>query len=372
PTLNDSRVRFVPPIVDQPQPVPAPSPGPSVPAVGSACGEQDPLVLVAVTADGNLAASCASGTQHVVDTDTVDIEPAFSPDGALLAFTRRAAADEPGQIVLLDLAEDRETIVGDGYGPTFGPEGELAWFEDQLGDGSQPRIVVREEPLGNNLNVFPVSGDPAEEFTARQLAWDAGGKRLWWEAGDEGAELWTADLDSEGPTPTRVDVTGGPEGSTYVAPSPNLSDQAIALRLCCVKTEGDLPVDAEIGAVVLTDQTGDGGATLAPAGYQSLQGLSELPEPLDLGGPLHTAAAGTLDVRRDGDGRPAEAGGQPLWLPGDAPAHILGDGSTTYLVDGYGDLVDLEVDWADVAVNPAFAPRSVGEEPVGDPEPAES
>jgi len=371
PTLNDSRIRFVPPMVDQPQSAPTPSPGVSVPAVGSACGGQDPLVLVAATPDGDLVASCASGTQQQVRTDTVEAEPAFSPDGALLAFTRRAFPDETGQIVLLDLAKDQETVVSDGYGPAFGPEGQLAWFIDQPDDGSHPRIVVREEPLGDNLNVFPVFGDPAVEFTARHLAWDAGGKRLWWEAGDEGTELWTADLDSEGPAPTLVDVRDGSDGSTYVAPSPNLPNQAMALRLCCVQIEGDLPVDAEIGAVMLTDQTGGGGATVVPAGYQTLQGLSQLPTPLDLTGPLHTAAAGTLDVRRDGDGRPAEAGGQPLWLPGDAPAHIVGDGNTTYLVDGYGDLIELDVAWTGVAVNPAYAPRIAGEPPVRKPEPTE-
>ena len=377
PALNGRQVRFVPPVVGRPAPTPsmAPDPTPAAGSLGGECRPQDRLALVAATSDGELVASCASGEEHPVVTDTLESEPSFSPEGTLLAFTRRPAADAPGRVVLLDLDSGEETDLGAGYGPAFGPDGQLAWLVDQPGDGTQPSIVVRPEPLGETLLQFPVFGDPAEEFTARHLAWDASGERLWWEAGFEGAGLWTAHLESEGPTPTRVEVSGGLQDSTYVTPSPSLANQVMVLQLCCVVNDGDAPLDAEIGAMSLAGRAvrGSGSGEPVPGEYQALQGLNELPMPLDLSGPLYTAAAGALDVRRDEEGRAAAAEGEPLWLPGDAPAWIVGDGNATYLVDGYGDLVQLEVSWSGVAVDPTFAPRTVGEgaTPAPDPEPKE-
>jgi len=372
PGRNGREVRFTPPVVGQPAPTPtaAPDPAANPQALGSFCDAADPPVLVAATFEGDLVVSCASGEEHPVATDTLESEPAFSPDGALLAFTRRPAADAPQRVVLVELDSSEETDLGDGYGPAFGPDGQLAWLVDEPGDGVQPSIVVRPEPTGETLLQFPVSGDPAGQVTARHLAWDASGGRLWWETGDEDSGLWTAHLESEGPTPTRVEVSGAVQDSTYRAPSPNLANQAMVLRLCCPVTDGDVPVDAEIGAVSTAGRSVSGGRV--PGEYQALQGLNELPTALDLSGPLYTAAAGTLDVQRDEEGRAATADGEPLWLPGDAPAWIVGDGNTTYLVDGYGDLIDLEVDWADVAVNPAYAPRTAGEPLVSKPEPTES
>ncbi|MBA3621883.1 MAG: GerMN domain-containing protein [Euzebyales bacterium] len=371
PGRNGREVRFTPPVVGQPAPTPtaAPDPAANPQALGSFCDAADPPVLVAATFEGDLVVSCASGEEHPVATDTLESEPAFSPDGALLAFTRRPAADAPERVVLLELDTGEETDLGDGYGPAFGPDGQLAWLVDEPGDGVQPSIVVRSEPTGETLLQFPVSGDPAGQVTARHLAWDASGGRLWWETGDEDRGLWTAHLESEGPTPTRVEVSGAVQDSTYRAPSPNLANQAMVLRLCCAVTDGDVPVDAEIGAVRTAGRSVSG--ERVPGEYQALQGLNELPTALDLSGPLYTAAAGTLDVRRDEEGRAATADGEPLWLPGDAPAWIVGDGNASYLVDGYGDLVQLNAAWSGVAVNPTFAPRTVGEDASPAPEPKE-
>lgn len=371
PGRNGREVRFTPPVVGQPAPTPtaAPDPAANPQALGSFCDAADPPVLVAATFEGDLVVSCASGEEHPVATDTLESEPAFSPDGALLAFTRRPAADAPQRVVLVELDSSEETDLGDGYGPAFGPDGQLAWLVDEPGDGVQPSIVVRPEPTGETLLQFPVSGDPAGQVTARHLAWDASGGRLWWETGDEDSGLWTAHLESEGPTPTRVEVSGAVQDSTYKAPSPNLANQAMVLRLCCPVTDGDVPVDAEIGAVSTAGRSVSG--ERVPGEYQALQGLNELPTALDLSGPLYTAAAGTLDVRRDEEGRAATADGEPLWLPGDAPAWIVGDGNASYLVDGYGDVVQLNAAWSGVAVNPTFAPRTVGEDASLAPEPKE-
>ena len=363
PGLNGRQVRFVPPVVGQPAPTPTTAAGPAATpqVLASLCEEADPLVLVAVTG-GDLVASCASGEEHPVATDPLESQPAFSPDGALLAFTRRPAADAPGRVVLFDLDSGGEMDLGDGYGPAFGPDGQLAWLVDEPDDGVQPSIVVRPEPSGETLLQFPVSGDPAQEVTARHLVWDSSGKRLWWEAGDEGADLWTAHLESEGPTPTRVEVSGAADGSTYVARSQGLAHQVMVLRLCCVGNDGDVPAEAEVGVVSLAGRAAPGAPV--PGQFHELQEyFNELPTSLQLDGPLSATAAGALDVRRDEEGRAAAAEGEPLWLPGDAPAWIVGDGSATYLVDGYGDLVQLEVSWSGLAVNPTFAPWTVDEPP---------
>ena len=135
PALNGRQVRFVPPVVGRPAPTPsmAPDPTPAAGSLGGECRPQDRLALVAATSDGELVASCASGEEHPVVTDTLESEPAFSPDGTLLAFTRRPAADAPGRVVLLDLDSGEETDLGAGYGPAFGPDGQLAWLVDQPG-----------------------------------------------------------------------------------------------------------------------------------------------------------------------------------------------------------------------------------------------
>ena len=378
PALLSSRVQFRPQeLATQP---PAPSPGPEQAIrAGAACSSDDPLVVVAATQAGDLVGSCRSGEQPLVveSADDVEADPALSSDGQLLAFTRRAGeqARERRQVVLLDFDTGVGRVLGDGYAPAFSPDDRLAWLVDEPGDGTQPQVVVGELGADGTVDVslqFPVFMEGAEEFTARHLVWDASGQRLWWEAGHEGAGLWTADLTSEGPAPTPVAVTGGSEGASYVTPSPAPRPGTVtALQLCCRRTDGDVPDDAEIGGVTLTGEPVPGRETAVDARYAPLQGLNELPTPLDLDGPLYTAAAGALDIVPAGDRRADRLeAGEDLWLAGDAPAWLFGDGNATYLVDGYGDVQDVQASWPGFAVNPAFAPVALeGEQPTAE-EPA--
>ncbi len=333
----------------QPRSDTAPSPRPTASAApargGPVCTSDDPVVVVAATAGGELVAVCSSGAQEqlVQTADAVDSEPAFSPDGRRIAFTRRPT-NHGGQprVVLLDVTTGEQTVVAKGYGAVFGPRGQLAWFRDRSGDGQQPIISIRSNPSGRTRMAFPVAAPGAGELSARHLVWDTGGTRLWWETRGDGPALWTSDLQTEGPATLPVDVKGR-GGTWFLAPSAAAPEQVAVVAACCAGTDGELPTEGEFGTVTLTGQRFDA----AEGRYERLSEPGAVPLG-DLGTPLYSADAGALSV--------VAGDGGPRFTRGERPSWIVGDGAATALVDSGGRVDDLGTAWHGMAVNPTFAP----------------
>jgi dipeptidyl aminopeptidase/acylaminoacyl peptidase len=139
----------------------------------------------------------ASGAVRRLAARTGDVaSPAWSPDGASLAFVRRASdrrARMCGTIAIVDVATDavRTITPGDGpaYAPAFSPDGRTIAFaghghgdDNRFGceafvvpvEGGEPRSLTRalDRPVGNVL-----CGDVRSGTTPR-VAWSADGREV--------------------------------------------------------------------------------------------------------------------------------------------------------------------------------------------------
>ncbi|MGH3450080.1 MAG: hypothetical protein ACRDQW_05005, partial [Haloechinothrix sp.] len=167
--------------------------------------------------------------------------------------------------------------------------------------------------------------------------------------GFEGTSLWTADLQTEGPAPALVRVTGRRD-ARHLAPAPAAPEQAAVISTCCIQTEGDLPTEVEFGTVTLTGAR-DGEMR---GEYTATAGVGDRLPNAQLNRQLFVAAAGALDAR-------GQQGQAKRYAAGEVPSWILSDVDTAYLVDANGGVTDLLSSWSGVAVNPTFAPADVQE-----------
>ena len=86
-----------------------------------------------------VASADGAGTAINLTTDPVaaDLEPAWSPDGAAIAFTRRASAEDPA-IWVLDIANPSQvTPLSIGAHPAFSPDGARIAFAATVGVGTE-------------------------------------------------------------------------------------------------------------------------------------------------------------------------------------------------------------------------------------------
>jgi len=348
----------------EPPALPSPAGPPAPSDAGTACGSGG-LVAVFATVDGDLEASCADGrTVPLGPTPVRYANPAFAPDGSVVAFEQRDAADASPTLVTVGLSDGGVTDLGPGASPAFGPNGELASVLDEPGDGRQPVIQIRDDVFSEPRLEFPVFVEGAEEFTARHLSFDPGGDRLYWEAAYEGRSAWEADLTVDQPAGTPLEAFGAEEGAGFVAPSSRDADTVDVIATCCPVTDGDLPATAAFGVV----QPGPQGPEFAP-----IASLTDLGVPFDPAGDLFVAPAGTAWVTQ------AE-GGPPAWVQGERSAWFVGDGQRLFLVDANGVAEPLRGDVASAAFNPAspvgaqppVSPEQTPPEPTVEPPGAES
>lgn len=277
------------------------------------CPSTGGVAVVLVTPSGDLEAACAAGgTEPLTEGADIDAHPALH--GGIVVFDRHNRGDPVSQLMELDLVTGTLGSMDSGEWPTVSPDGKFAYIVDVRGDDRQPEIVVRQALHGPILTRFPVFKEGAEELSARHLAFDAGGDRVFWEAGYEGSTVWTSTLDKA--EPIRLDSMTN-QDAVLAAPASREPGTLTAISRCCVKTEGDRPAAAK---VVTQDQRG----TLAElADLTKLDGFDVASAELFL------APAGQL----------ALTGGR--WEHTDRPAWLVGDGRRLFLVgaDGKAALV---------------------------------
>ncbi|MGH8901943.1 MAG: GerMN domain-containing protein [Egibacteraceae bacterium] len=300
------------------RPTAAPASGPTVTAVAPQvaqpapaaryCGSTGGVAVVLATPSGDLEAACAAGgTEPLTEGADIDGHPVLH--GGIVVFDRRATPTGGAELMELDLVTGKLSSDDSGGWPTVSPDGKFAYIVDVRGDDRQPEIVVRQALHGPILTRFPVFKEGAEEFSARHLAFDAGGDRVFWEAGYEGSAVWTSALDE--PEPIRLDSMAS-QDAVLAAPASREPGTLTAISRCCVKTEGDRPTAAKL---VTQDQRG----TIA-----ELVDLTTL-DGFDVGSTeLFLAPAGQLTLNGD------------RWEHADRPAWLVGDGRRLFLVGADG------------------------------------
>src|SRR6185503_20091912 len=99
-----------------------------------------------------------TGEETVVEAQPwPDSPPAFSSDGARLAFTSRA--EERLRVVVYTFATGATEVLSDGaadaYDPRFDPGGRWLSFAEAFGDGTAAvrRVVARDLALGGQVEV---------------------------------------------------------------------------------------------------------------------------------------------------------------------------------------------------------------------------
>ncbi len=294
-------------------------------AAAGPCATRDGLAAVIATTLGRLEASCrGGGTESLTSGPGFDAHPVIGFGRVL--FDRRQAPGAPPVLVELDLATGQVDELWRGAWPAVGPDGQIAAIVDEPGDGRQPEIEV---VFGDETTRFPVFGRGAPEFTARHLAFDPAGDRVYWEAGYEGSTVWTATLEGLEPIQLQNATT---TDARLAAPASAQVGTVAAISRCCVATEGDRPTSAHL---ILQSQRGT-------IGLADLAGLGGF----DLGAPeLFLSPGGQMTL--DEQGR---------WVPAQDPTWIVGDGERLYVVGDRDPIALVSSDAVSAAVVPTPEP----------------
>lgn len=154
------------------------------------------------------------------DSPDDDSDPAFSPDGSLIAF--RSERNGGGIFVMSVTGESVRRLTDAGYNPTWSPDGTRIAYSTKAvdlrphvrpADGELWVVDIRTEvkrPL-----VQPRTGGPdfGRASDAVQPSWSPNGKRIafWGVSSMPGQrDIWTIDPDAEHPKQTVVAVTSDP------------------------------------------------------------------------------------------------------------------------------------------------------------------
>jgi len=234
--LTHNSTNTVSHISDTESPAPAPTPEPEE----TEAAFIDPNdVNYVFAADGDLWADMVDGDLvPITDTREEETHPSIGPEGTSLAFERGGGRSE---IVELDLVTGEETVVARGEWPAYGPDGRLAWVEDQATEVA--RIVVRgvDGAIEHDVVAEPGETDPGSpEFRGpsmvRHGSWDPDGDRIYYQAGWESFDnIYRLDTGGTSPEPEVVseEANAAKEGALTVAPSAGTEAEVVALWLCC-------------------------------------------------------------------------------------------------------------------------------------------
>jgi DNA-binding beta-propeller fold protein YncE len=201
-------------------------------------------------ADGDIYAYDAGGAaEAVVATSEPEASPTVAPDGSALVYQR--GNGPKAKIVYRALTENAvlgqpgdERVIADGEAPSFGPGGRLAWAVRPR-RSSVTRVAVGT-PGSEDLLDFPV--DPRlGPHEIDRIEWTSDGSTVYFDASHEGRRIYRAGLPaSAGETAVvKQEVVSQGEGTAFVSPELDGSDELALVRLCC----GDEPAAADLGLV---------------------------------------------------------------------------------------------------------------------------
>lgn len=301
---------------------------PSDPTVA---GDQIPAeeILYVYSAQGDLTAVFGDArVQKLMETPEEESNPSFISEDTIL-FERTDSAGEISVVTRnLVWGEEATTpIVGEEV--AVGPEGRVAWVVPK--DDPSEQTQIRIGSLDGTGQDFFVANPQFQPLEVRNLEWVPSGSKLYYEAGRDTFGLYEVDVDDL--QPRAIDP---PEDSaTYIAPAATESDEVVVLRVCCRGPDGGRTI--ELGRL----EAGPG----APE-YSKILGVDDAGFSSNSSN-ITVEPAGTLDVEA--------VGGDELWTVTSAPAWILSDGTTAWLMDEDGEIDLLRpTNVTGAAVNPSL------------------
>src|SRR6185436_14782887 len=125
---------------------------------------------------------------------TNDLEPAFSPDGSMIAF--RSDRDGGGIYVMGETGENVRLLVGEGYNPAWSPDGQEIAYGTQPGSNIFNRVAI-----GSQIWVINVHTSAKRRIATGPDAvhprWSPDGHRLayWGLQNGSQRDIWTVAVD---------------------------------------------------------------------------------------------------------------------------------------------------------------------------------
>ena len=182
------------------------------------------LVFLVMRAVGHEAGASASSvnTHPLISTPGLFLQPAFSPDGAELAYTWRSDTDRNQSIYVQAVADDHRTLLldtgRDDYAPAWSPDGTRIAF---LHTGSAPQtfdILVADRKKPALRSRLATVCDASDVFHGSpSLSWSPDGKTL----------VTTDCMDAKLAGLTLVSVEAGAKRRLTNAPLRAVDDQAV-------------------------------------------------------------------------------------------------------------------------------------------------
>ena len=248
--------------------------------------------LFAFSADGSIYVESVDGELSKVTNGGEDVYPSLSPDGNQIVFQR--GDQTTGQVILIDILNGDETILGPGTYPAFAPDGRIAYVRDNV--TAKVQIVVMR-PGSSDETLVSVNEGEVEPGTVptvvTNVTWDLTGDWIYYIAGWEGYDgLYQSDPSGDR-TPFELVPGDSQAGSLYRAPTVRGRDSVHTIRACCTDAEEGIEMtfeQFELGLIRFTeggpqyetvmplngiDTSGIMHAVVNPAGRFVLSGGSE-------------------------------------------------------------------------------------------------
>lgn len=170
---------------------------------------------------------------RLTDQTADDLEPAFSPDGRLLAYVSMEE-DAKGDIWLMRAdGKNKKRLTGRETGdrsPVFSPDGQYIYYVSRQGVRGQP-VIYRISLHGGSPEALITGFDPAPLSDGRHLIFTAFDER-------NVPRLQLIDLTEKDPTPVHLTDGAFFEGFSHVFANKNGGDRVIFNRFCD-DTNGD-------------------------------------------------------------------------------------------------------------------------------------
>jgi YVTN family beta-propeller protein len=280
--------------------------------------------LFAFSADGNIYVESVDGDLSKVTNGGEDVYPSLSPDGNQIVFQR---GDQTiGQVVLVDILNGDETILGPGSHPAFAPDGRIGYVRDNV--TGNPQIVVMRPGSSEETNVAVQEvTDGSVPAIVSNLAWDLTGDWIYYISGWEGFDgLYQSDPSGD-PSPFELVPGDSQAGSLYRAPTVRGRDSVHTIRACCTDAEEGIEMtfeQFELGLIRFTE----GGPQ-----YETVMPLNGI----DTSGLLHAVV--------NPAGRFVLSGGseeQRSWRQGATRSWIVSTSAGIWMTNEGGEIYDLD------------------------------
>jgi streptogramin lyase len=303
--------------------------------------EQRGRPLYAFSAEGDLFIEDVDGRlNRLTSTPEVELYPTLSADSTQLAFQR--GDDAEAEIVIMDLLTDDETVLGEGEGPSFAPDGRLAWVRGNYpGPDIEAELVISRPGSNEEVTIDPIVQPGPSGAFVNNIAWDLPGTYIYYEVSGNDPALFQVDSAGDA-DPFQVVPGSSKPGTSFLAPVVRGRDSVHVIGVCCSTTVDDPAASVEI-AVIRFIEGGPEYSPVIPLRLGGSQGLGENPTLVPAG--RMVLAGGSHKSRAYREGR--------------APSWLVTSARGIWLIDERGEVAALHrllglSDYAGLSMAPQF------------------